>query len=208
MKMAKETWIQGQCQEVEACLGKNNSKKAYQLVKDLTTEKQGKTTTIQDKSGKCLTEENEILNRWTVYCSDLYNCETDGDPTVLDCLQIPDAEHHPILREEVVAAVKVLKMGKSAGVENISAELVQEGGEPMIDILITICNKIWKTGEWPTTWTQSLVITLPKKVNLQLCQNYRTISLISHPSKVMLKTILNKLQTAVNLCIQLFPFWF
>ena len=48
MKMAKETWIQGQWQEVEACLRKNNSKKAYQLVKDLTTEKQGKSTTIQD----------------------------------------------------------------------------------------------------------------------------------------------------------------
>ena len=64
----------------------------------------------------------------------------------------------------------------------------------MIDILTTICNKIWKTGEWPTTWTQSLVITLPKKGNLQLCQNYRTISLISHPSKVMLKIILNRLQ--------------
>ena len=54
MKMAKETWIQGQCQEVEACLKKNNSKKAYQLVNDLTIEKQGKSTTIQDKSGKCL----------------------------------------------------------------------------------------------------------------------------------------------------------
>ena len=65
MKMAKETWIQGQCQEIEACLRKNNSKKAYQLVKDLTTEKQSKSTTIQDTSGKCLTEENEILNRWT-----------------------------------------------------------------------------------------------------------------------------------------------
>ena len=48
MKMAKETWIQGQCQEVEACLRKNNSKKAYQLVNDRTTEKQGKSTIIQD----------------------------------------------------------------------------------------------------------------------------------------------------------------
>ena len=54
LKMAKETWIQGQCQEVEACFRKNNSKKEYQLVKDLTTEKQGKSTIIQDKSGKCL----------------------------------------------------------------------------------------------------------------------------------------------------------
>ena len=31
MKMAKETWIQDQCQEVEECLRKNNNKKAYQL---------------------------------------------------------------------------------------------------------------------------------------------------------------------------------
>ena len=66
MKTAKETWIQSPWQEVEACLRKNNSQKAYQLVKDSTTEKQGKSTTIQDKSGKCLTEEHEILNRWTV----------------------------------------------------------------------------------------------------------------------------------------------
>ncbi|WP_293682112.1 reverse transcriptase family protein, partial [Thiolapillus sp.] len=37
-------------------------------------------------------------------------------------------------------------------------------------------------------------MTLPKKGNLQQCQNYRTISLISHPSKVMLKIILNRLK--------------
>ena len=42
------------------------------------------------------------------------------DPTVLDCLQIPDEESLPILREEVEAAVKTLKIGKSAGVDNIT----------------------------------------------------------------------------------------
>ena len=64
----------------------------------------------------------------------------------------------------------------------------------MIDVLTEICNRIWRTGEWPTPWTQSLIITLPKKGNLQLCQNYRTISLIIHSSKVMLKVILNRLK--------------
>ena len=88
------------------------------------TEKQGKSTAIQDKSGTCLTEEYEILNRWTEYCSDHYNFETDGDSIVLDCPQIPDEKHHPILREEVEAAVKALKKGKSAGMDNIPAELV------------------------------------------------------------------------------------
>ena len=99
----------------------------------------------------------------------------------------------PILREEIESAVASLKKGKSAGVDNIPAELVQAGGEPMIDVLTEICNRIWRTGEWPTPWTQSLIITLPYKGNLQLCQNYRTISLISHSSKVMLKVILNRL---------------
>ena len=59
---------------------------------------------------------------------------------------------------------------------------------------MTICNKIWQTGEWPTSWTQSLVTTLPKKGNLQQYQNYRTISLISHQSNIMLKIILNRLK--------------
>ena len=85
-----------------------------------------------------------------------------------------------------------MKKGKSDGVDNIPAELVQAGGENVITALTTICNKIWQTGEWPTSWTQSLVIILPKKGNLQRCQNYRTISLISHPSKVMQKIIRNR----------------
>ena len=57
MKKAKENWIGEQCSETEENLRKNNSKRAYQLVKDLTTVKQGKVTTVQDRSGKCLTEE-------------------------------------------------------------------------------------------------------------------------------------------------------
>ena len=65
MRRAKDNWIAEQCCEIEDSLSKNNRKKAYQIVKDLTSVKKGITTTIQDKSGKCLTEEQQILNRWT-----------------------------------------------------------------------------------------------------------------------------------------------
>ena len=107
-------------------------------------------TTIKDKSGKCLTEEKEILSRWTEYCSELYNYESCKDNTVLDCSQPPEENLQPIPREEVEIAVASLKKGKSAGVDNIPAELVQAGGETMIDVLTEICNRIWRTGEWPT----------------------------------------------------------
>ena len=84
MKKARENWIGEQCSEIEDNLRKNNSKRTYQLVKDLTTVKQGKATTVQDRLGKCLTEERQILNRWTEYCSELYNHKASGDPSVLN----------------------------------------------------------------------------------------------------------------------------
>ena len=111
-------------------------------------------STIQDKSVKCLLK-NEILSRWTEYCSELYNYESCGDNAVLDCSQPPEEDLQPILREEVEIAVASLKKGKSA-VDNIPAELVQSGGETMIYVLTEICIRIWRTGEWPTPWTQSL----------------------------------------------------
>ena len=55
MKKANENWTPEQCSEIEENLRKNNSKRAYQLVKGLTPVKQGKATTVEDSSGKCLT---------------------------------------------------------------------------------------------------------------------------------------------------------
>ena len=194
IKQAKENWNEEQCEEIDTNLTKNNTKRAYQIVKDLTTTKKGRASTIQDKSGKSLTEDQEILTCWTEYCSDLYNHETQGDCAVLSGPHSTNQDNLPILKEEVKAAVTSLKKRKSAGVDNIPAELVQAGGEAMTDALHISSSKIWQTGKWPTQWTQSLIITLPKNGNLQMCQNYRTISLISHPSKVMLKILLNRLQ--------------
>ena len=57
MKKAKENWIGEQCSKIEENLRKNNSRRAYQMVKDLTTVKQGKATTVPNPSGKCFTEE-------------------------------------------------------------------------------------------------------------------------------------------------------
>ena len=52
MKKAKEDSIDIQSKEIETGLNKNNSKRAFQLVKDLTSEKQDRSTTIQDRPGK------------------------------------------------------------------------------------------------------------------------------------------------------------
>ena len=135
---AKENCLGEQCNETEENLRKNNSKRAYQLVGDLGTVKQRKATTILDRSGKCFTEERQILNRWTEYCSGLCNHGASGDPSVLNCPQTDTEDDQPILRREVEAAVQSLKKGKSAGVDNIPEELVQTCGGDVITALTTI----------------------------------------------------------------------
>ena len=53
---------------------------------------------------------------------------------------------------------------------------------------------IWKTQQWPQDWKRSVFIPIPKKGNAKECSKYRTIALISHASKVMLKILQVKLQ--------------
>ena len=132
-------------------------------MKELISSKQGRSTAVRDNAGKYLTEVQDILYWWTEYCSEFYTHTTTGDPKVLDVPPPINNGSYPILREEVEAVVESLKKGKSAGVDSIPSELVQAGGETMIDMLLIICNKIWQTREWPTSWTQSLIITLPKE---------------------------------------------
>ena len=54
MKKAKEDWIGAQCEVIESCLNKKNSKRVYQPVKDLTSEIQGRFSTIQRGLGNVL----------------------------------------------------------------------------------------------------------------------------------------------------------
>ena len=75
------------------------------------------------------------------------------------------------MESEVEAAIQALKMGKSAGIDNILVELIKAGGNIVIQILLDICNKIWETGILPSNWTKSMIISLHKKGSKQKCEN-------------------------------------
>ena len=53
-----------------------------------------------------------------------YNQKASGDPSLLNCPQTDTEDDRPILRRKMEAAVQSLTKGKSAGVDNIPAELV------------------------------------------------------------------------------------
>lgn len=195
-RKAKENWITEQCESIDAGIRQGNCKAAYTTLNKLTKTQQPIATIIEDKHRSLLTEKAEITQRWTEYCQELYNCTITLDPTILANAIKPCSEYEeaPILQAEVEEAVKSLNIGKSPGIDNILAELWKHGGQSITIALTHICQKIWDTKQWPQKWTQSLIIPIPKTGNSRQCQNYRTISLICHASKVMLRIILNRLR--------------
>ena len=89
-------------------------------------------------------------------------------------------------------------MNKASGGDGIPVELFQILKDDAVKVLHSICQQIWKKQQWPQDWERSVFIPIPKKGNAKECSNYRTIALISHTSKVMLKILQARLQQYVN----------
>ena len=99
-----------------------------------------------------------------------------------------------ILEFKVKGALGNNTMNKASGGGRIPVELFQILKDDAVKVLHSICQQIWKTQQWPQDWKWSVFIPIPKKGNAKGCSNYRTIALISHSSKVMLKILQGRLQ--------------
>ena len=99
---------------------------------------------------------------------------------------------------EVKWALGIITTNKARGGDGIPVELVQILKDDAVKVLHSICQHIWKTQQWPQDWKRSVCTPIPKKGNAKECSNYRTIALISHASKVMLKILQGRLQQYMN----------
>ena len=95
---------------------------------------------------------------------------------------------------EVEWALGSITINKASGGDGIPVELFQILKDDAVKVLHSICQKIWKTQQWPQDCKRSVFIPIPKKGNAKECSNYHTIALISHSSKLMLKILQTKLQ--------------
>ena len=109
---------------------------------------------------------------------------THVDPDILEC--------------EVKWALGSIPMNKARGGDGKPVELFQILKHDAMKVLHSICQQIWKTQQWPQDWKRSVFIPIPKKGNVKDCSNCRTIVLISHASKVMLKILQARPQQYVN----------
>jgi len=135
-----------------------------------------------------------------MYRKDLH--DQDNHDCVITHLE-PD-----ILECEVKWALENITTNKASGGDGIPPELFQILKDDAVSVLHSICQKIWKTQQWPHDWKRSVFIPIPKKGYAKKCSNYRTIALISHTSTVMLKILQARLQQYVNRELPDIQSWF
>ena len=134
-----------------------------------------------------LTEVEDIKKGWQEYTEELYKKDIHGphyykgvithlEPDILEC--------------KVKWTLGSITLNKSSGGDGIPGELFQIFKDYAVTVLHSICQQIWKTQQWPQDCKRSVFIPIPKKEH----SNYRTIALISHASKVMLKILHSRLQ--------------
>lgn len=187
----KNNFIMGICKEIEGHALKVQTADLFKKVRLLSKQFKPRTWVVEDESGIPLQDIDAITHRWRKYCIQLYNAPTSTHRmTSWDNINMEP----PIIRSEVTAALAAIKPKKAPGPDQLTAEILKAMGPAAVDALHKICNDIWHTGDWPNDWTKSVILPLHKKGTTTKCDNYRTLALLSHASKILLHIINNRIR--------------
>ena len=181
----KKAFFSDQCKEIEENNRIGKTRDLFEKIRDSKGTFHAKMGSIKDRNNMDLTEAEDIKKKWQEYTEELYKKDLhdpDNHDGVITHLE-PD-----ILEWEVKWALGSITMNKANGGDGIPAELLQTLKDDAVKVLRSICQQIWKTQQWPQDWKRSVFIPIPRKGNAKECSNYCTIALISHASKVILKS--------------------
>ena len=167
----------------------------FKKIRDTKGTFHAKMGSLKNRNGMDLTEAEDIKKRWQEHTEELYKKDLhdlDNHDGVITHLE-PD-----ILKCEVKWALESITTNKASGGDRIPVELFQILKDDAVKVLHSICQQIWRTQQWLQDWKRSVFIPIPKKGKAKECLNYRTIALISHAGKVMLKILQARIQEYVN----------
>ena len=103
-----------------------------------------------------------------------------------------------IMRDEIRYAIKGMKQNKAAGRDEVPTELLKCLRETGIGMLQHLADEIYEFGEWPKEMMESTFIPLPKKPKATDCSNFRTVSIMNHSTKIILRVIMNRMRKIIH----------
>ena len=92
----------------------------------------------------------------------------------------------------------IIQNGRAAGHDGIPAEALKGDVTISVEMLYSLYEKIWEKEEIPAEWKEGYLIKIPKKGDLSRCENFRGITLLSVPGKVLNRIILERMKGEVD----------
>jgi len=181
-------------------LSKNFKENKKLFWKETKKERGGQTSggeRVKDKGGNALREGEAVRERWREHFAELASVDSNRS-AVITCMGMTgDArrltEQGTITRGVIRRAIERLKVGKAAGMDGITAEMLKFGGDVVVEWMHLICNLAWKQGEVPDEWVRAILVPVYKgKGSRDMCGNYRGISLLSIPGKVYSRIVIER----------------
>ena len=127
---------------------------------------------MRDSDGRLSFSEKDRGRVWKEHMEKIMNEENEWDQKVeADPVEGPV---EGISREEVVKAIKEMKIGKAAGPSEVCVEMIEASGEIGIDVMVELCQRVLDGKGMPDEWALSVVIPIFKgKGNAMSCGAYR-----------------------------------
>ncbi|XP_049769511.1 uncharacterized protein LOC126108338 [Schistocerca cancellata] len=154
---------------------------------------------IKSSDGNPVPSKEGKAERWKEYIEGLYKGDVLEDNFIeLEEYVDEDEIGDTILREEFDRALKDLSRNKAPGVDNIPLELLMALAEPVLTKLYHLVSKMYETGEIPSDFKKNIIIPIPKKAGVDRCENYQTISLISHSCKILTRILYRRMEKLIE----------
>jgi len=198
LRADKRAYINDIADRAEEAASKGDIKTLYATTRLLSGRRSNPNKPVRDKEGKLLTSLDEQLTRWKERFQEVLNRQPPQDAPQLEPGDPLDINTGPVTKAEIRKALGSLKNGKAAGIDNIPPEALKEGGSVLVDQLHHLLNQIWTDEEIPAEWKEGLIVKLPKKGDLSQCSKWRGITLLSIPSKVLTRIMLERMKEPID----------
>jgi hypothetical protein len=104
----------------------------------------------------------------------------------------------PPSKGEVKKAILSTNLNKAPGAEGLTAEILKADVDTTVEILHPVLIKVWELETLPEDWNTGCIIPLPKEGDLSVCDNWRGITLLSVPSKILTHITMNRLKPVIE----------
>lgn len=151
---------------------KEKQKLFYRTVKSMKREKECPIKFVKDKSGSLLRQDTQIMERWREHFKELLNDGAEADAVEADNTFTLEDPGRGITSGELNKAIRKMKLGKAAGYDCITPEMVKYMGSLAESKFLELLNLAWRWKKVPQDWTLAVILPLFKKEDNRECQNH------------------------------------